>query len=201
MRGLLIALTLLVAGCAGMRERQIVGQGVSCFTAVYNSPEFAPLRSHEPLNIHDATLAQLADPSFVTTGEATAVSATEPRIRQCQNELATQYESLAPRIAELLRHSYRDIEDDEILLIQRKLTWGEATKRRRDRTLLLEAAVHTEAERLAAIDQARANALIQNLTTAAAISAASQPQPQPAPHTVYMHCVPTGDGTANCVGQ
>jgi hypothetical protein len=85
-----------------------------------------------------------------------------------------------------------------VALIQRKITWGDYTKRRRDRAIAGQEAIIAEKRRLTAEDQARAAAMIQGLAAAYAITQAAQPAPAPRPS--FTTCTQQGVFT-NCVQQ
>jgi hypothetical protein len=76
--------------------------------------------------------------------------------------------------------------------------WGDFTKRRRDRAIAGREAAIAEERRLAAVDQARADALIRGLAAAYAITRAGQPAAQPQP--TFTTCTQQGVFT-NCVQQ
>jgi hypothetical protein len=151
---------LLLTGCLAQQQREAVQAGTSCLLAAYESPDAAPLRVHEPFNVNDATLSQLADNSFATEPERASVLAVYPRLRACQNEFLAQVEKLAPTFVAIFAKSYRDADDDTVALIQRQMTWGDFTKRRRDRAIASQEALITEEHTLAAEDQARAAVMI-----------------------------------------
>jgi hypothetical protein len=194
-----VAVVLLpIVGCVAQRQREAVQANVSCLAAAYASPDAAPLRVHEPFTVDDATLAQLADNSFATEPEIASVSAVYPRLRACQNEFLAQLDKLAPAFGPMFAENYRDADDDTVALIQRKMTWGDYTKRRRDRAIAGREAIAAEERRLAAEDEARAAAMIQGLAAAYAITQAAQPAPPPRP--TFTTC--TQQGTfLNCVQQ
>jgi hypothetical protein len=158
----------------------------------------APLRVHEPFNVNDATLAQLADNSFATEPEIASVSAVYPRQRACQNEFLAQVEKLAPTFAPIFAENFRDADDDTVALIQRKMTWGDYTRRRRDRAIAGQQAVVAEERRLAAEDQARAAAMIQGLAAAYAITQIAQPASPP--RASFTWCTQQGVFT-DCIQQ
>lgn len=94
-----IALISVIAlsGCATQAQRQFqamrqgnqqhLAQMKVCATAVYNSPEYAALRPHAPINLADATLQQLSDASVATPEEVQAIFATHPRFKECRKNL------------------------------------------------------------------------------------------------------------------
>ena len=171
----------MLAGCLAEQRREAIQANKSCLSTAYASPDAASLRVHEPFNVNDATLAQLADTSFATEAEIVSLSAAYPRFRMCQNEFIGQLEKFAPAFAPIFAENYRDADDDTVALIQRKITWGDYTRRRRDRGIAGQEAIASEERRLAAEDQARAAAMIQGLATVHAINHASQPVPPSTP--------------------
>lgn len=187
-----------LSSCVVQREREAVQAGTSCLMAAYASLDAAPLRVHEPFNVNDATLAQLADNSLATTAEIASVSAVFPGLRKCQSQFLAKVETLAPTFAPIFANSYRDSDDDVIALIQRRMTWGDFTRHRRDLAITGHEALITEERRLAAEDQARAAAMIQGLAAAYAITQAAQPAPPPRP--IFTTCTHQGVFT-NCVQQ
>ena len=195
---LAVVVLFLLTGCLAQRQREAVQAGTSCLLAAYSSPNAAPLRVHEPFNVNEATLAQLADNSFATEAEIASVSAVHPRLRGCQNEFLGQLEKLAPAFAPIFAESDRDADDDTVALIQRKMTWGDYTKRRRDRAIAGQEAIIAEERKLAAEDQARAAAMIQGLAAAYAITQAAQPAPPP--RATFTTCTQQG-AFLNCVQQ
>jgi hypothetical protein len=193
---LLAAVVLLpLVACLSQRQREAIQAGSSCLLAVYESSDATPLRAHEPFDVNDATLAQLADSSFATEPQIAAVSTVFPRLRACQNEFLVQVEKLSPTFAPIFAKNYRDADDDTVELIQRKMTWGDYTKNRRDRAIAVREAIAVEERRLAAEDQARAAGMIQGLAAAYAITQAAQPAtPPPATFTTcteqgaFLYC-------------
>lgn len=196
---LLAAVVLLpLSGCLAQQQREAVQVDTSCLFAAYSSPDAAPLRVHEPFNVNDVTFAQLADNSFATQAEIGSISVVYPRLRACQNEFLAKVEKFGPTFAPLFARSYQDTDDDAVALIQREITWGDFTKRRRDREILGQEAIINEERRLAAEDQARAAAMIQGLAAAYAITQAAQPAPPP--RATFTTCTQQGVFT-NCVQQ
>jgi hypothetical protein len=193
-----LAVLVTLTGCLAQQQRKAIQANVSCLSAAYASPDAAPLRVHEPFNVNDATLAQLADTSFATEAEIASLSVIYPRSRGCQNEFLGQLEKFAPAFAPIFAENFRDADDDTVALTQRKMTWGDYTKRRRDRAIAGQEAVAAEERRLAAEDQARATAMIQGLAAVYAITHATQPATPPA--ATFTTCTQQG-AFINCVQQ
>ena len=70
------------AGAAQTRQaiQPILAESMTCSTAVYQSPEAAPLRVHLPYNPKDATPAQLSDRAFATESEIAALQGAHQRL-------------------------------------------------------------------------------------------------------------------------
>ena len=204
----IVLLGLTLAGCVPQQQREMVQATTICLQAVYDSPEGAPLRAHQPFNVRDASLAQLANPAFATPAEVAAITAIHPRYQACQKELLDRMSSLAPSEAPIFAKHFRNTDDDLLSVVQRRMTWGDFTRRPRDRSAASQVLVVAEERRLAAEDQARATAVLQELAIAAALRQATQPvaqptvmvQPSQPPQPIHMTCRP-GRGVLNCSQQ
>jgi hypothetical protein len=202
---------LLSAGCATQAQRQyqtittgnktISDQMKVCAAAVYNDPAAAPIRSHEPLDIREATLTQLADTSLASPTEIDAINTQYPKLKSCQRAELDALVNTTPGFVPILTKAYSNGDDDTILLIQRKLTWGEYTKRRRDRFIALQTALQTEGQSVVAglrqehqaemaQRQRAAEALAQWAQTQQLINAANRP--------VFTNCNAIGN-SVNCM--
>ena len=186
-----------LAGCAAQQQRALVQQTTSCLEAAYNSPEAAPIRPRTPFNPNDASLAQLGDPAVVSKPEMDAISLVYPRVQDCDRQFLARLEKLGPAFVPLFAGTYRDNDNDAVALLQRRLTWGEFNQRRRDRAIASSEKLQVAEQQLAAENQARANAMIQGLAAAAAISQASQPVQ---PRARFTTCTQQGIFT-NCIQQ
>jgi len=155
-----LMLASLLAGCATAAQRQyqamstgnqaIMTQGKACLEAAYNSPDAAPVRAHEPFNVADASLSQLADASLATKPEIDSIMTIHPQLRACQKIALDAMLNTTPSVVPLLAKAYSEADDDILLLIKRKLSWGEYTKRRRDRSLAGQVAIQAESQRITA---------------------------------------------------
>lgn len=136
--GTMIAVLIGASATGAFSQTDAVSQFKSCVEAIYNSPVAAPLRPHVPLDIRQATLAQLSDRSLATTGEIAALQIVEPQQKACQQQALDSIRAASPEAAALLARTYAESEDDLILLVQRRMTWGDRTRRARDRALALQ---------------------------------------------------------------
>jgi hypothetical protein len=181
----------LLLGCATQAQRQyqaiatgnqaIGAQAKACEAEVYNAPEAASLRPHFPMDLREATLTQLSDPSLATKPEIDAILLLYPRLQACQKAILEGLVNTMPGLVPILAKGYSEGDDDTILLIQRKLTWGDRIHRGRNRVIALQAAMLAEAQRVvAALEQSHEAELArrQAAVQAAAAALASYAQTQ-----------------------
>jgi hypothetical protein len=152
----MVAFSLALTGCVAQQQQQALQETSACLQAAYNLPEAAPMRARTPFDINDATLTQLAETSLADKPETDAILTVNPRFRACQNQVVERLRKLAPTAAPLIARFYRDHNEDVLALVQRKMTWGDFNKRRRDRALAGQEKLVEEDRRLAAEDEARA---------------------------------------------
>src|SRR4051812_30699306 len=117
----------------------IVQAAHSCMIDLYNPPEAAPLRPHLPTNPKMATLSQLSNPSYATAPESAAIRALHPRFNACRQPMINGLYAAIPSLGQLAQQASATGDDDIVLLIQRRISWGESITRWRNRTLTLEA--------------------------------------------------------------
>jgi hypothetical protein len=132
----------LLFGCATAAQRQAQAIGTNtqnvgasakaCLAALYSAPEAAPLRPHVAIDVRDTTLAQLADQSLATKEEIDAIFLLHPRLQQCQKAALDGLMVTTPSLVPILAAEYVQGEDNTLALVQRKESWGEFSKRRRD---------------------------------------------------------------------
>lgn len=166
-----------LAGCAAQQQREAVQSYSACLMSVYNSPQTAPLLIHIPFNSNDATLPQLDNQSFVTDTEISSLEAIYPQLKFCENSFLHQLANVAPTFTPIFAANYRGTDDDVVALIQHKMTWGDFTRRRRDRDVVTGEAIAAEDQKLAAEGQARTAAALQGL---AILSNQAKPSSLPA---------------------
>jgi len=204
---------LLISGCATQAQRQyqamatnnkeVIAQFVSCATAVANAPEAVPIRAHVPLRATEATLSQLSDASHASKPEIDAIVDLHPRIKECEQAVLNGFLQSTPSFIPILTSSFNRGEDDVLLLIQQKITWGEYNKRRRDRATEVQAEIQSASQQIIsglqhqhetelAQRQRAAEALAQWAQTQQMINAMGRP--------VITNCNQFG-GAVNCVSQ
>jgi hypothetical protein len=170
------ALPLIAVFLLAQQQRETVRAGMTCVQAVYALPEAAPYRAHVSENLINASLAQLSDASYPTPLEIVSIEAVHRNRHACLNDFIAKLDQLAPTISPIYRRVESEADDDLVSLIQHRLTLGEAIQRGRDRGLAGQEAILQEEKRIAAEDQAGAQALQDALVGLAIINAASQPR-------------------------
>src|SRR5713226_2984528 len=134
----IVAGALMLSACATAAQRQyqaiatsnqsLVGQAKACVAAIYAAPEAAPLRPHITIDPRDLTLAQLSDQSLATKEEIEAIFILHPRLQQCRKGVLDGLVTTTPTIVPILAAEYIRGDDLTLLLVQRKLSWGEFSK-------------------------------------------------------------------------
>jgi hypothetical protein len=109
---------------------ELVEQRVNCTTEVRNNPRYAPLVSHfSDVRSGDFSMAQLTDEHLPTATEATELAAYWDAQKACTAAFAAGLTSLEPRLAALQRQLTDANEANVIVLVQRQISWGEASQR------------------------------------------------------------------------
>jgi hypothetical protein len=186
-RHLILLICIGLGACATQAQRQLqtIVQGnkaadaeyVACVTAIYSSPASEPVRPHFPLKATDATLAQLADGSLVTADQAETIFSLHPQVQDCQRRFLTELMNTTPAYVPILTDDYNKFEDDLLLLVQRKMTWGEFTKRRRDRAAAVQAAIQAISQRImAGLEREHENEMARRQAAAQAFAQWAQTQ-------------------------
>jgi len=202
-----------MSGCATQAQRQfqaikannqVAGaQYLSCVSAVYDAPDATPVQSKTPLKADDITLPQLADPSTATASETQAIFGLHPKLKECQRAVLAELGKSTPSFVPILVKEYGRFDDALLLLIQRKISWGDFNKRRRDNASVAQAAIQEAGRQLTselremhqnemAQRQAAAEAIAQWAQTQQMINAMNRP--------VITNCNRMGS-MVNCVSQ
>jgi hypothetical protein len=172
-------------------------QARTCLQEVYNAPEAAPIRPHWAINPTAPTLAQLSDQSLATPAEAAAIQVLYPRYKACQQIVFDGLTRSMPAAASALQQAYAAGDDDFMLLLQRKISWGEGIRRRRDRAIALAAMLQSQGQQMiAALQQQHEAEVARREAAAAALANAAATfnamgQPSPVPYGAYTVPVPT----------
>lgn len=126
--GLLATATLLLAGCAGAGQKEMVAATEIC-TAT--KAQFAPVLGAKMsmTNIVDTTPAMLADQSYPNAAEAKALNDMTIALTPCRQKIAATMQRYDAPAAPAVQGYY--IQQQIVLgdLIARKITFGEANRR------------------------------------------------------------------------
>ena len=202
---------LVLAGCATQAQQQAqmmmsnsesaLAQVNSCTTSIYNSPDYAPLRPHIPLDLRQVTLEQLADTRKITKSEVKAIYAVHPKLQSCRQNYLDQIVQTTPSLASIEAATFSRNNLDIVKLVHGKLTWGQFVER--TQSVFAEGAeqLSTEAQRILAglqqsheaelaRRQAAFNALAQYAQTQQMIDNMNRP--------TFTNCTEFGN-TVNCV--
>jgi hypothetical protein len=202
----------LAGGCETAAQRQVVHMRANadgamqafrmCGQSAYEQrPEI--LRKHVPLNVADATLAQLSDRSIATDDEVQALLAHYPPIQSCRKTFLDQLARSHPSIAAILASGYTRADGSLVELIQKKKTWGSHVQTLKEESASASKEIVAENQRIAAglsqshqaelaQRQAAANAFSQYLQTQQLIQSMNRP--------VVTNCTRFGSAT-NCISQ
>jgi hypothetical protein len=139
---LFIAIVTFVTGCATQAEMraQAIDTNTSAATTAFNqcvrnlidSKEFEPIRENVPYNPLEATLQQLADTAKATKQQVAAILTVHPRYQQCRSALQTALSSTTPTIVPIIVSQWTQNDANLVLVVQRKISWGNYVQRLRD---------------------------------------------------------------------
>jgi|HubBroStandDraft_6_1064221.scaffolds.fasta_scaffold683608_1 hypothetical protein len=155
-----MGIAALLFGCATAAQRQLLGMAANnrdasqkfqdCVAAIYNQPELEPLRRDLPLNVQNASLAQLANPNFVSAEETRLILANHPRYQACRQEFIAQVSQTMPTVAEIFLKAATAFDNRTVALLQKKLHWGEFLQQARQAGLDNRAELEAEGRRIMA---------------------------------------------------
>ena len=208
---------ILLAACATQAQRQaqaiqtntktVGAQLQACIEAIYNSPDYDPLRPRLPIKAEQATLQQLTDASKATDAEISAIFAEHPRAQECRQSFLQGLSTTTPTFVPILASGYNRTEEFLIDLIQRKISWGEYVRHVKDASLDMQKELMAEGQRIdaglqqshqaeLARRQAAADALARYAQTQALINSMNNAAHRP----VMTNCITVGN-TVNCLSQ
>jgi hypothetical protein len=178
-----ITIAALLAGCATAAQRQYqsirnndqaAGQEYrACMEAVYDSPEFEPLRRHIPYKITDVTLEQLSDNSLATDDQIRLILEAHPKKQSCRKQALDHLAQFAPTVVPIALSGFTKNEDNLIDLIQKKQSWGAYVRRGRDIGIAEQAEMQAEARRITSeLQQSHEAELAQRQAAAQSAAAA-----------------------------
>ena len=118
-----------VAGCVAAGPRGTYQSDLqtynACAAAVYNAPEYAPLKRHAPSNVNNASLEPLASNDLATDEEIRLLQTAHARVLACRQTFLNAVAQHAPTIAAIDAAIAARTDDAMLALIQKKITWGE----------------------------------------------------------------------------
>jgi hypothetical protein len=209
----MVVLVLLLGGCATPAQmkfqamktgnQQALAQFKICGTEVYNSPEYAPLRTHIPFSVSDVTLEQLSDQALANRTEVKAIYTTHPKLQECRKALLAELAQSEPSLVPIFIVSFNKNEDDLLQVVQRKMAWGDFVRQIRDRSAETQAALQAENRRVVSgLQQEHEAEMEQRQRAAEALAAWAQTQQliNAADRPVVTNCNAYG-GMVNCVSH
>ena len=176
------AIAALLGGCAtvAQREYQLMATGNraaaqemnACAMAVYDAPEFAPLRAHIALPPDRPSLEQLSDANPATEEEIRLLLAAHPKVQTCRQQLLDRLTVSTSSFAAILATIYAKADDSLILLISKRASWGEHTRQVRDLAIDGRSELTAEAQRITSqLQQSHETELAQRQVSAQAAAA------------------------------
>jgi ERCC4-related helicase len=183
----IVSALFLLVGCATQAQRQFqtmktssqeyLAEMKTCSANIYNSSEYAPLRSHLPLNTLEITLQQMSDSTFATPTEIQATFAVHPQVQACRKALLNGFAQSEPSLVPIFIASYNKSDDALLALIQEKMTWGEFVRQARDRASETQAALLAEDRNVVSgLQQEHQAEIAQRQRAAEALAAWAQTQ-------------------------
>jgi hypothetical protein len=139
----LAAIVQTMAGCAnpavrtqsgaalakGAQLKEVSTQSTACIAEIRNRPEYAPLQPIFPSGeTGNFTMTQLADGRIPAPGESHLMAAYLDETNPCRDKAITDATRVAPAVGSVMGQWNDTGLATWRLLIQRKLTWGEAAQ-------------------------------------------------------------------------
>ena len=138
---LVIFTCLLLISCQTMAQRQAAsirknladaGQNMMiCFHNIEANPAYQGIAKHRPLKGDQSpSLEQLADEGVPNDEDIKAIIALHNENEHCRAQIIQSYWKTVPGLVPIVVQLYHSADLITVDLIQRKITWGEANKRR-----------------------------------------------------------------------
>jgi hypothetical protein len=136
-----IFLCVLMTSCATTAQRQaasirqnfeVTGQKIrACTQTMVDGAAYQTIAQHAPnVGLVNPTLAQLADGGLPSDEDVQNIIAVHNEAASCREQAIQDFMQFLPGIVPILVQSYNEGDVITVDLIQRKITWGEANKRR-----------------------------------------------------------------------
>jgi hypothetical protein len=116
----------LVAQLKAFREER-----EACVETVRSRPEYTPIRSHFVDLRTGFTMEQLTDEGTPTVGESRLWASYADAASPCLERQIAQASHLVPPLGLILHAAKASAADIGVLLVERKITWGEAAQRQK----------------------------------------------------------------------
>lgn len=137
--GIGLASLLVLTACATAAQRQVqqvssaLGDAAvamdACVAASINKPEFAPLLPHTVRPNTGPTVAQLTDEQLPTPEEAMLLARRHDEISGCRQTTLRVLSSAMPTVLPVFLDSWEKDTANMVQLVERKISWAEATRR------------------------------------------------------------------------
>lgn len=102
-----------------------------CLENVFDEPEFQSLAAHMPMDLKgNPSMEQLIDSGVPNDEDTKKLIKLHDEIEPCRQQLVKDYMGIAPSIASILIEGYEKGDLITANLVQHKITWGEANKKR-----------------------------------------------------------------------
>lgn len=131
-----------LASCQTAAQRQVISirenaqvakqRAMDCIQKIEANPAYKVLMPHTSLNFvtNPPTLIQLADNNVPTDEEIEAIIAAHNETALCRTQIIEDYMKITPGVIPIVVQSYHASDIITVDLIHRKISWGEANKKR-----------------------------------------------------------------------
>jgi hypothetical protein len=174
-RLLLVIPCLVGAACTAdnIKYRELVDAaestiraGVECRSSISAKPEYRSLARHMPLvDVNEATLTQMTDTSLATPDDYHVIADWQHDIRACRDQLLEAIARIDPLYVPIVLTGWNNDDEVLVLLVRRKLAWGDAVMRLRvDRAELLTKVADQLSRTMAQLNQEQQAALSRRVS-------------------------------------
>jgi hypothetical protein len=137
----LILVCILMVGCLTAAQRQALSirqnaqaaneRAIACLRNITTNPGYQQLAKHAPLDTRiNPTLEQLADKEVPTNEDVQIIIAFHNELAQCRERIIEDLMNVIPGIIPIVVQGYHQADLITVDLMERKLSWGEANKKR-----------------------------------------------------------------------
>src|SRR3990172_7406370 len=131
----------IVSGCATMAQKRLASinadfqaaeqRAFACLQHIETNPSYKGISRHAPLTGRIiATIEQLADDATPTEEEVKVIVAHHNDLSQCRARGIEDLMKIVPSFVSIIVPAYFESDLITVELIKRKITWGEAARRR-----------------------------------------------------------------------